>query len=105
MPPGRSRRLGVVDPTSVSAARSQMSTFSKAAPFIDAPFLFRHVRALYDSNVSYQDELLGQLIAKLEAPESSKTLAGLNQNSEVTAMKAAGEISATKAKRVMRCMR
>lgn len=26
-----------------------------------------HVRALYDSNVSYQDELLGQLVAKLEA--------------------------------------
>lgn len=26
-----------------------------------------HVRALYDSNVSYQDELLGQLIAKLES--------------------------------------
>ena len=26
-----------------------------------------HVRALYDSNVSYQDDLLGQLIAKLEA--------------------------------------
>ncbi|MBA3460630.1 MAG: sulfatase [Deltaproteobacteria bacterium] len=26
-----------------------------------------HVRALYDSNVSYQDELLGQLIKKLEA--------------------------------------
>lgn len=25
-----------------------------------------HVRALYDSNVSYQDELLGQLIAKLQ---------------------------------------
>ncbi len=26
-----------------------------------------HVRALYDSNVSYQDDLLGQLVAKLEA--------------------------------------
>jgi arylsulfatase A-like enzyme len=26
-----------------------------------------HVRALYDSNVSYQDDLLGKLIAKLEA--------------------------------------
>jgi arylsulfatase A-like enzyme len=26
-----------------------------------------HVRALYDSNVSYQDELLGQLVAKLES--------------------------------------
>jgi hypothetical protein len=26
-----------------------------------------HIRAIYDSNVSYQDELLGKLIAKLEA--------------------------------------